>query len=67
MELFFRILKAIIDLLSYSSLIFLIYIFIFVRNGGEINLRYESDDEDDGEDDNYNQEDYFEDEGDINY
>lgn len=49
MSVFIKILVFLAGLLTvagFLSLFAIIYVFFYVRNGGEINLRYEEDDED---------------------
>lgn len=42
----FNVIKTIINVLAYSALIIFIFAFIYVRNGGEIDLRWDPEDDD---------------------
>lgn len=48
----FLVVKTIFDIAAYSSLIILVYVFIYVRRGNTITLKYVEDDDYDNEEEN---------------
>ena len=52
---FFIFLKTIVDLAAYSALIIMIYVFIYVRRGGVIQIGYYEDDDDDDDEQQINE------------